>query len=243
MRLLVDFGNSRCKWGVYDGENLLHVKSMEYTQQSIDQRVHECLQIINIEDIEALHVVSVLGETFEQTFLSSVDVPTTFYYSQKHKYGITLNYANVNTYGNDRYAALVAAHHQIPGDKIVIDCGTATTIDAIDVQGNHQGGLIMPGAHLMVDSLVNKASGIMFDDVIRPVNLLCDNTQEAVYSGCVAQLQNGVLGIVQQLLNEKSYTIVLTGGESKLLDMTKLTAVDCIQRPYLVLEGLQIMQN
>ena len=243
MKLLLDVGNSRCKWGVLHDDALQHMNALEYTQNDTHVRVNECLQAINLEGIEAVHVVSVLGDEFEKMFIEKLNIPVTFYRSQKHAYAINLKYANVNTYGNDRYAALVAAHDQISGGKIVVDCGTATTIDVIDGHGDHQGGLIMPGAHLMVDSLVNKTNGITFDRATHTINLLCDNTQEAVYSGCVAQYQKGVLGIIQQLADENNYTIVLTGGESKLLDMTKINAIDCIHRPHLVLEGVQIMQG
>ena len=247
MKLLIDFGNSRCKWARCEEGALQSVDAIEYARQTTQQRVEGVMQAIHIDDIKQVHAVSVLGAEFEESFANQLaslaGITVKFHHSQKNNYGVTLSYSNVHTYGDDRYAALIAAHHQVGGNKIVVDCGTATTIDMIDSQGHHEGGLIMPGARLMVESLVNKASGVFSNETKQPVNLLCNNTQDAVYSGCVSQLQYGVQGIINKLTDGKQCVVILTGGESSLLDLTTIADTECIQRPHLVLEGLRVMQE
>lgn len=247
MKLFFDLGNSRCKWVESDGNVLQRVEYIEYSERHDEQRISECLQAVDMRAVSELHAVSVLGDDFDQALIETVKakygIPLTLYCSQQNQYGISLCYTDVKTYGNDRYAALVAAHHLVDGSKLVVDCGTATTIDAIDAQGKHQGGLIMPGVDLMIHSLVNRASGISLNDKNRTHDLLCNNTQDAVYSGCIAQMKNGVQGVIKKLMQQNFNLIVLTGGASELLDIENVPNTECIQKPHLVLEGVQIMQN
>ena len=249
MNLFIDFGNSRCKWALHDGINFIEVAASDYPHADVSECTRELLSSIDFSRAQQIHAVSVLGQKFDNAFADQVasifGLPTQFYYSQKHAYGIQLSYADVSTYGSDRYAALVAAHKQVAGHKIVIDCGTATTIDALDAEGRHLGGLIMPGANLMLETLAAKTSGIPSIHSQHPVNLLCDNTRDAVFSGCILQLRFAVQGMIKQLAKQPQTTIFLTGGESDLLDPDSL-AIDgqqCIHSPHLVLEGVWRMHD
>ncbi len=247
MKLLLDLGNSYCKWALYDGKRLQSVNKLDYAHEAMSQRIDSMLHRLSFDDVGHINAVSVLGEKFNNMLTEQLAevhrLPIQFFHSQQSRFGITLSYADVPSYGADRYCALVAAHHDVQGDKIVIDCGTATTIDVINALGEHQGGLIMPGVHAMVDSLINKTSGIRFDATKQPLNLLADNTQDAVLSGCIAQMKFGVQGVLEQILQQGQKAIVLAGGAIEYLDLSPFDEIECILRPNLVLEGLQIMQD
>ena len=254
MKLLIDFGNSRYKSGYSNGSSIDNVITHSYSHSDVDLCIENILQKLDLKCVEHIYVVSVLGAQFDKAFSQALvndsDIPITFYYSQKDKYGIQLSYADVSTYGADRYVALVAAQHKKDGNKIVIDCGTATTIDVLDGNSIHQGGLIMPGANLMLETLANRTTGIPSIDSQHTVNILNDNTQDSVYSGCISQLRFAVEGVVNHLAKQlfeqaTQVTILLTGGESDLLDTSALTSenVECIHCPDLVLEGLLYMQK
>lgn len=249
MKLLIDFGNTRCKWALTSDVDLQEVSAFQYTNDDPTSRVEEVSQNIDFTDIEQIYAVSVLGSVFEQVFAEKLKLITNsevaFFSSQKDNYGVKLSYSNEHTYGADRYAALVGAHHRVSGDKVVLDCGTATTVDVINSSGVHAGGLIMPGVGLMVNSLANKTTGIPVNDANHAVKLLCDNTEQAVYSGCTLMLQYGLNGIIQQLAgsSSKQTSVLITGGASHLLELAAFTNVAYIDRPHLVLEGLQVMQS
>lgn len=248
MKLLMDFGNSCCKWAVDNGNDDLQVVAIQYATPSSTERVREILQAINLNEVNQIHAVSVLGDDFDESFAAMLSQHCSceliFYASQKEAFGITLSYDNVQSYGVDRYSAIVAAHHRVTGDKIVIDCGTATTIDVIDAQGVHAGGLILPGAHLMVKSLSKETIGIPDSDLASDASVLSNNTQSAVYSGCISMMQYGLYGIIKQLTtsDEDNTTLVITGGASHMLNHLPSNVL-CERRPNLVLEGLQIMQD
>ncbi len=249
MKLLIDFGNTRCKWALASDVNLQTVSAFQYTNEDPTLRVEEVLQAIDFAGIEQIDAVSVLGPVFEQIFVNKLKLITsrevTFFRSQQKNYGVKLSYTNEHTYGADRYAALIGAHHRVSGDKVVLDCGTATTVDMIDASGVHAGGLIMPGVSLMVDSLANKTTGIPMNDANQAVRLLCNNTEQAVYSGCALMLQYGLNGIIQQLVENtgKQTSVLITGGASHLLELAAFANVTYIERPHLILEGLQVMQG
>ena len=249
MNLLIDFGNTRCKWAVSTIDGLQGVSAHQYTHKEITLRAEEITQVINFAEFKQIHIVSVLGETFEQVFkqklASLANSEIIFHRSQKTQYGVTLSYDQVQTYGVDRYAALVAAHHQMAGHKIVIDCGTATTIDVINEDGVHAGGLIMPGVGLMVEMLANKATGIPMSDTTMAVKLLCDNTEQAVTSGCMSLAHYGVNGIIEALIQQVKIEthVFITGGASQLIQLEPCVNANYVYRPHLVLEGIQVMQN
>ena len=246
MKLLIDFGNSRCKWASLENQDLQDANAYIYKSEDPMHRAKEVVEKICFDSIQEIHAVSVLGDTFNQEFCEQVDkqagIITKLHVSQLDSFGVTLAYANPSSYGADRYAALIAAHYKTSGAKIVIDCGTATTVDAIDACGKHLGGLIIPGIELMCSALANKASGITMPKQANATQLFNDNTADAVYSGSALVLNHGVRGIIQEIIDNinQHVTVYVTGGESSMISLNDIEYMDC---PNLVLEGLRIMQG
>jgi type III pantothenate kinase len=246
MKLLIDFGNSRCKWACLNNQDALKVNAYAYKSADNIRRAEEVVEKISFDLIEEIHAVSVLGDTFDKAFdvraNSLAGITTKFHVSQANSFGVTLAYANPLTYGADRYAALVAAYHKVPGAKIVIDCGTATTVDVVDSNGKHLGGLIIPGIQLMCSALANKASGITMPKSANSTQLFNDNTADAVYSGSALVHSHGLCAIIEDIVGKinQDVTVYVTGGESDTIGLASSEYVDC---PGLVLEGLQIMQG
>ncbi len=244
MKCLIDFGNSRCKWRHGDGNTWSDVNTYIYPTDQPVQHIEAMLAMFALVQPCEVHVVSVLGESFDNKFKQSVyqllSIDCLFYFSHVEKFGVTLSYKEPLSYGADRYAAIIAAHHSCRSAKIVIDSGTATTIDVVDRNGVHQGGLIIPGAKLMCSLLANNTAKISLPDLQNSVQLLNTNTQDAVVSGSVLSLRYGIRAIVDDIEREikDDVTVFVSGGESELL---QLSTMKCANRPNLVLEGLQIM--
>jgi type III pantothenate kinase len=116
--------------------------------------------------------------------------------------------------GVDRWLALVAVrrHYQIPA--CIVDCGTAITVDLMDVNGKHQGGLISPGLTLMRKALTEGTEALQFletDYVFGPANF----TGAAIYSGTLS----AAAGLIEHVLTRQPGTVqlILTGGDAKLI--------------------------
>ncbi len=247
MNLLIDFGNSRCKWAGLEKETLQDSFAHGYAGNSISQKVENLAAEIPLQRCERIHAVSVLGADFDRAFAEHVfrktAIPVTYHFSQLDAFGIRLAYANPDSYGADRYAALVAAHHAGDGAKIVVDCGTAVTIDAVEANGRHLGGLILPGVELMCSVLSENTTGIPSVDFVNAAEYLNNNTHDAVVSGSTLCLQQGLRSIIakieQQIASPAS--IYVTGGARAVL--AEFSHNRLFERPDLVLEGLHIMQS
>ena len=154
--------------------------------------------------------------------------------------GLTINYPDVSRLGVDRWLAMLAGFDRAGGGCIIVDSGTAFTLDAISADGNHLGGFIMPGLALMQQSLVANtairlSSGAQLDSLE-----LGNSTEEAVLNGSCASLVALIEKEVAKLkAMEGSSQLIFTGGDAQILrDLSSVENSEII--PGLVLDGLAI---
>ncbi|MBN2583091.1 MAG: type III pantothenate kinase [Planctomycetes bacterium] len=140
--------------------------------------------------------------------------------------------------GIDRLLAALAAWRTVRGSVIVVDVGTATTVDAVDGDGRFLGGAILPGPSLGAWALHEKTAAlpqVALDGLVEAVGR---NTEKAIRSG----LLFGAAGAVERLVAEQkkflggAARVVGTGGGLGAL-APLITCVDEV-RDALVLEGL-----
>ncbi len=239
MIILIDFGNTYCKWvQIVDGY-WQHVHSFAYDRTD---QINTCLQHLPIDEAAQIHIVSVLGAEFDKQLAKAINKPEVVYFHrvQLLAHGIQLGYSEPASYGVDRYAALVAAHQHFSGHKIIVDCGTAITLDVLQTNGEHLGGIIVPGVDIMCESLQTRASGIVLKEASAKVSVFADNTADAIHSGAVLTTSYGLQGMIKDIKRSLGRaTLILTGGgRNKILGFD---SPGTISRPHLVLEGLFIM--
>lgn len=169
--------------------------------------------------------------------------------------GIVNAYAEPLRLGVDRWLAMVAARRLCVGPVCVVDCGTAVTVDRLDANGRHQGGLILPGLAMMIEALSAGADNLsavasIGDPVIgdqgpsQPgggfvVARLQLDTASAVSAGVLTTLVAAIDRIVSEAdRTEGVATHVLTGGDGARL--LPLLSGQWLNRPHLVLEGMAI---
>ena len=243
MKLLLDFGNSRCKLALLDEEQFSDRGAISYVDDSGQLQLAATTQQLPLVGINSIHIVSVLGKKLYAqiaTVLAPYDYH--FYTSQLSAHGVKLAYVDATQYGNDRYAALLAAHQLYAGSKIIIDCGTAITFDAIDDTGQHLGGLIIPGYKAMLNGLSNNTQQLQQDIKHKELHLLAKNTKEALSSGTMLCLQMGIKGIIDKMNGEmraSSPMIVVTGGAQE--EVLASIDLELIKEPDLILKGLSML--
>ncbi len=152
--------------------------------------------------------------------------------------GVTNAYTQPSQLGPDRWAALVAARRKFSGDCVVVNAGTALTIDALDAQGVFRGGLILPGLNLMRQALAANTArlqvgGGLFQD-------FPDNTADALCSGAI-QAACGAVDRLRALLapSGTGITTLLSGGAAAELQARLTPPV--VVREHLVLEGVEAL--
>lgn len=152
--------------------------------------------------------------------------------------GFRNQYSDQSRLGVDRWLAMLAASNAVAGAKIIIDSGTAMTIDVVDARGLHQGGYITPGLGLMRASLVNNTRIRLASAPVTPSLALGHSTDDAVNNGTLAAqiaLIDRVVASSRQ--NTPDTTVYYTGGDAELL-ASLASHPDFEIVPNLVLDGL-----
>ena len=253
MDLLVDLGNSRLKWASYqngqlgsvgslkyDGENLATLMSAEWSRLPVPGKI--CVS----SDVDS-RLTAVLSQWVEKQWATAAHIIA----PKDHAYGVKNAYQDPLQLGSDRWAALVAVRNNIKGAAIIIDCGTAITIDVMNAEGEHLGGVIIPGIQMMQQSLFQGTHKINETDEKneRVLAALGRNTREGVRSG----IHTAVIAFINEMISDatkqtkqtkqqtktEKMTPVITGGDAEVL----LPFLDnnVIHKPTLVLEGLAII--
>jgi len=250
--LLVDAGNARVKWTISDAGQIGAVGRADYGS---DPRLAISSICAAADDtVDQVVVGNVAGREFgarlERELLRCSSADVWFAHSLPETAGVRCGYARAASLGVDRWAAIVAAAQrartQASGRPLcVVDAGTALTIDAIDHESLHLGGLILPGVHLQRQALLDAAADISVSlEQIeragsRPGVFATSTAQALAISGPLA-FAAAIDRCVAELSAESLVPwLVLTGGDATRVGQWLATPFDIC--PNLVFEGLAIM--
>lgn len=242
--LLLDVGNTRLKWGVLSDGAIR--RTGHIAQAKIRDEGLVALTSRLPRQVDTVLASNVAGASFA-TRLSGVlgihcDCDVHFVRTAKAACGVTNSYRQPRRMGVDRWVAMIGAWTEFGSACLVIDAGTAVTIDALDDDGGHLGGQILPGVSLMAAALTANTSDIPAPTRRSPrqsrgLDMFADNTDGAVNHGAL----NAVVGAVERArrtLQQEGIEpyLILTGGDASRI----LGSLDeePIHRPHLVLQGL-----
>jgi type III pantothenate kinase len=216
MNLLIDIGNTRLKWGMVNGHQiiagqpLVHDQAVRHELINIWEKISQP-QRIAIACVSAKQLLEQVRSVALELW-PGVDIISAK--SQAQAYGVQNAYENPEKLGVDRWLSLVAARHFYPGAACVIDCGTAITVDVLDAYGKHQGGLISPGLMLMKKSLSLGTEQLQFSAAHHAFGL-ATNTASAIYSGTLS----AAVGLIEHVVARQpdNMQVILTGGDAQLV--------------------------
>jgi type III pantothenate kinase len=163
--------------------------------------------------------------------------PITQLHTPAEQLGLKNSYANPERMGIDRWLAMLAAWHPRHTEVVVVDAGSALTIDVVDASGQHQGGAIIPGAALSEKALLSSTGKVRFDDPVEHALALGKSTAECVRFG-IAHAQIGAVESMRTRHQLQRAQWVFTGGAGKWM-REQLGGLGTYE-PDLVLEGLKI---
>ncbi|NIK56152.1 type III pantothenate kinase [Kribbella shirazensis] len=156
------------------------------------------------------------------------------------KTGLPVLVDNPREVGTDRIANALAAVHKYGAPCLVVDVGTAITIDVVSPAGAFIGGVIAPGIETATDALGQAAAQLRRVELVRPRSVVAKNTVEALQSGAIHGYAALVDGLVTRIRTEQSLNddlpVILTGALAPLL-ADELTA-PVSHEPLLTLHGL-----
>jgi type III pantothenate kinase len=238
--LLVDIGNSRVKWGRACGEKMTVGEAFPSQPDGLEP----CLDRHwgRLAAPRAVYASSV-GATEAAARLSAWvarrwAVPLRFAAAEARGYGVVNGYQRPAQLGVDRWLGLVALRSDYGLPSCLVDCGTALTLDALDAEGRHLGGLIAPGLALMKRALFRETQGIREEEGIAASLGLGRDTASCVESGVLL----ACAGLVEKAYGELTGrlgvppVLALSGGGGAALGHA--LAVPYRLAPDLVLRGL-----
>jgi len=240
--LLFDAGNSRCKWAWTDNGVWLRQGALGNTDHAAWQELKNTFALF-----DAPHKIlasNVAGAAMERRLLELCELwtsPVEFIKAQSEQCGVRNSYEEAVQLGSDRWAALIAAWHRARRACLVVNCGTAITVDALSAGGEFLGGLILPGMELMQRSLLNSTSqlGSDFSWENGEMRDFPRNTADAIKSGVMLAAIGAIRHQYALLAAQRDVACILSGGAAAgLLPHLGLPAE---QVDNLVLRGLQII--
>lgn len=242
--LLMDIGNSRLKWGVLSDGAIR--RTGHIAQETIREKGISALTSRLPRQVDAVIASNVAGSSIATRVAGVVGMhcgcDMRFARSEKQACGVVNSYRQPRHMGVDRWVAMIGAWAEIGGACLIVDAGTAVTIDALNKKGQHLGGQILPGVAMMASALSAHTSDI--PDVQlrsaaqgRGLKMFASSTTRAVEQGTT----NAVVGAIERAtraLQESRIkpTIILTGGDASRI--LKSLGEGPLHRPHLVLQGL-----
>ncbi len=256
MEILLDIGNRRIKWA--KSVDMPELMSGKYTPAKQESLYH----VINLATGD---VASELNRQFrtepkpDSVWVSCTrgavaipeiekvcrvcwDIQPKFVGPTDYKSGIKNGYLDPRQLGVDRWLAMIAARYFIPDrPMLVIDAGTAITIDFINATGLFEGGVIVPGLMTIMESL-NQRAGLPSVDVDitgkEHVTLENQDTHSAIANGVLHTAVSAIESAIAQYKKKfgNHLKVVITGGDATLIN--RILKYQIMELPVLPLVGL-----
>ncbi|MGY8872375.1 MAG: type III pantothenate kinase [Pseudomonadales bacterium] len=233
MYLEIDIGNTFIKWRLIDVHEVVKkgsVLTQEFTAASFTDVAND--------HIEQVLVGSVAGAECDERLRKACDalwkVKPIFAKTSHQCAGVINSYQDPSKMGVDRWLAMIAAYKRANKAVVVVDCGSAITVEYLSEQGEHKGGYIIPGLRLMRESLLQNTAQVRFDkqyaEIVTHPGV---STAEAVLQGS-AYLFKALAHEIKNDL-EEGVELFFTGGDGALMqEMIQLGRYE----PDLVMDGL-----
>jgi len=239
MQLLIDIGNSRLKWATVVSGAIAVRGAVAHGGTNIgDALAHEWHALPPVRQIHVASVAPLAFDTeIEICARSRFGIDADFVRSPAEALGIRNAYPEPRRLGVDRFLGLAAIHASAARAQVLVGVGTAMTLDAIDADGAHLGGWILPAPALMRESVLARTARVGVSDG-RLVEF-ADNTADGLYSGSLHAARGAVERFVANTARELGTwpAVVLTGGGA---DEIAPLLPGAEQRADLVIEGLAL---
>lgn len=237
MNLIIDIGNSRIKFGIFEADKLLYTGFLPAINAAEILRIQQLYPFQKV----MLSSVAILPEAIETFFSKDIELKI---FSHQSPIPIKNQYQTPETLGRDRLAGVCGAYALFPNENsLVIDAGTCITYDFINDKNEYKGGSISPGLEMRFKALHTFTSALPLIGADKDFqNGYGNNTATSILSG----VQNGLLQEIQGFISYymEQYqleNIILCGGDASFLATHIKNRI--FVAPDLVLTGLNEILN
>lgn len=240
MLLAIDIGNSNITAGIFKGRKLAFVFDLPLSSYS-KEKFQKKLKIKQKPDIILICSVVPEVELKLKQDLKTLTGKTPLIIGKDLILPIENLYRKKKELGQDRLLNSYAAVKLYKGPAIVIDAGTAITIDAVSKEGAYLGGIIFPGLNLLAKALKDNTALLPKITLKNPAELIGKDTKNSILSGIVFGSSAMCEGIINRIKKEtgEDPKIIGTGGNIELIkDSSNL---DIIIDKNLTIKGLNLI--
>jgi len=249
MLLTIDIGNTETVLGLFKGSELARSwRVASLTSRSVDELfiLHSALfdsggvKAADIKGAVICSVVPCLGKGTKEA-LSRFLGKEVFLVGEDITVPMPVITDNPSEVGADRLVNALSAYDRIKGAAIIVDLGTAITVDLVTKEGEYAGGAIAPGIGISMDALFTKTAALPRVELKRPARVVGKNTTEAMQSGIFFGFSALIDGIIKGITKEcgSKPTVIATGGLSGVFrgESEFITITD----EFLTLKGLNLL--
>ncbi len=228
MLMAADIGNTQTVLGIFEGDELLaRWRMATEARRSPDEIGAVCASLLALrgyalEDVSAMIFssdVPQLIRSYRRLAERLLGIPC-LSVNSKMETGLENRYDDPEAVGSDRIVNAVATGYYYGFPAIVVDFGTATTVEAVDADANYLGGAIMPGVYLSLEALASHAAKLADVDLERPLpKAIATNTPDAIRGGYVYGYAGAVDALIRRFTEEMAgykpvdgLSVVSTGG-------------------------------
>lgn len=255
MLLCIDVVNSESTFGAFDGEHLVSSWRLSTERRRTADEWGLLLHgLLTSADLRPESVTAVCVSSTVPVVTPTIRHMLEHYLPWAHavvvgpgvRSGLPMLVDNPREVGTDRVANVVGAVSLVGAPCVVVDCGLATTFDAVDSEGRYLGGAIAPGVDLSVDALRREGAQLRQVELRRPRSVVGKNTVEALQAGAVF----GFSGLVDAIVTRMVSTLEADAGEVRVVatgDVADATFAECSVftdvEPSLTLNGLRLIYD
>jgi type III pantothenate kinase len=249
MLLAIDIGNTNILiGGIKDDQIIFKARIATDRTRTSDQYGVEIKNMIEalgskISDISDCIISSVVPPVFNSVRTGVIKIigKQPMVVGPGLKTGLNIHVDVPSQVGSDRIVIAVAALAEYQAPLILIDMGTATTIEVVEPENRYLGGVIFPGVKVSLDALTSRAAQLPGISLDQPKQVIGKNTVDCMRSGTMygnAAMIDGLVERMEEELGHKS-TIIATGGLARFI--TPLCKRDIIVEKDLLLKGLNLL--
>lgn len=241
MILLADVGNSRIKWVCCERDEFRARGRAAHGEESWSELASRLW--VDLPRPTRVLIVSVAGSKARVELTAWIQrtwaIQAEFAVSTTVACGIRNSYAEPERMGADRWVAMSAARALLgPQTCYVVDCGTAVTIDALAADGQHLGGVIVPGMRLMREALYRETRQIPPET--GTAHLFGQSTRDCVWGGALYAVASAIDGIIDRMIARHGPGArLLTGGGAEAVSPSLQR--DYRLEPDLIFIGLRVI--
>lgn len=205
--LAIDAGNTRIKWGVHDGTRFVATGAL-----ATGDAATLAIGSHSVSRVIASNVAGADVARHIEAACARLGAEVTFVASAGQQLGVTNRYEVPGQLGSDRWVALVAAHQAGAADQLVVNVGTALTIDMLTAGGEFLGGVIVPGPALMRRSLDRGTAGLRLTE--GHYRELPRRTPDAITTGAI-HAAAGAIERMARAMGQQGHApakVVMSGG-------------------------------